>query len=204
MIPSAIQKFFERIYNKATWVCRKPARNAKLRRYREWNARQGTSINQDTIVEPSAELRFGPVSVGQIQIGAGSHLDSGTLLATFGGSILLGKRVYVGPYSVVYGHGGVVLGDNVIVSSHVSIMAMNHLFADLGVPIRDQGERHLGISIESDVWIGTGARILDGVTIGRGSVVGAGAVVTRSLPAFSVAVGVPAAVIYDRVSKANA
>ena len=52
--------------------------------------------------------------------------------------------------------------------------------------------------IEDDCWIGSGVRILDGVTIGHGSIVGAGAVVTKSIPPYSIAVGVPAKVVSQR------
>lgn len=57
-----------------------------------------------------------------------------------------------------------------------------------------------GIVIEDDCWLGTGVKILDGVTIGKGSVIGAGAVVTKNIPSYSVAVGVPAKVISKRDS----
>jgi acetyltransferase-like isoleucine patch superfamily enzyme len=69
---------------------------------------------------------------------------------------------------------------------------------DPEVPIVDQGITAQGIVIEDDVWLAAGAIVLDGAHVGRGSVVGAGAVVTGDLPPYSVAVGSPAKVIRDR------
>ncbi|MBW4484852.1 MAG: hypothetical protein KME14_20135 [Tildeniella torsiva UHER 1998/13D] len=60
------------------------------------------------------------------------------------------------------------------------------------------GSSEKGITIEDKCWIGSGAKILDGVTIGYGSAVGAGAVVTKDIPPYSVAVGVPAKVLENR------
>ena len=75
--------------------------------------------------------------------------------------------------------------------------------ADLRKPIGQQPETRQGIEIGDDVWIATGCRILDGVKIGRGCVVGAGAVVTQSLPDYSIAVGVPARIVGNRLQRAQ-
>ena len=75
---------------------------------------------------------------------------------------------------------------------------MNHIYDDPKISIRLQGIRANGIKIEDDVWLGVGSTVLDGVTIGKGSVIGAGAVVTKNIPPYSVAVGVPANVIKER------
>ena len=85
-----------------------------------------------------------------------------------------------------------------MIASHSGIYANNHNFADPNRPICQQGNSYKGIVIEEDSWLGSGVRVLDGVTIGRGSVVGSGAVVTKSLPPYSIAVGVPAKVIGRR------
>ncbi len=66
------------------------------------------------------------------------------------------------------------------------------------MPIKDQGIAKSRVRIERNVWLGTKVTVSRGVRIGEGAVVGANAVVTRDLPAYSVAVGVPARVIKDR------
>jgi len=77
-------------------------------------------------------------------------------------------------------------------------MTENHNFRDSTRLIREQGVTYKGIVIEDDVWIGSKATIVDGVTIGQGAVIGAGSVVTKSIPAYAIAVGVPARVIGTR------
>jgi acetyltransferase-like isoleucine patch superfamily enzyme len=74
----------------------------------------------------------------------------------------------------------------------------NHVFSDPDQTIMSQGLETKGIVIEDDCWLGTGVRVMDGVTIGKGCVIGAGAVVTKDIPPYSVAVGVPARVISQR------
>ncbi len=99
---------------------------------------------------------------------------------------------------LLYGVGGLEIGDNTRIAAHTVISPMNHIYSDPNIPIWKQGETAIGIKIGNDVWIGNGAKILDGVTIGDGCVIGAGSVVTKSIPPFSVAVGVPAKVIKQR------
>ncbi|HOG46438.1 MAG TPA: acyltransferase [Anaerolineae bacterium] len=109
--------------------------------------------------------------------------------------IWVGRNCIIGEYSVLRGQGGIVIGDNVIIAPHVQIMAVDHVFDDPTRPILEQGLRAFGITIEDDAWIGAGAIILDGVRIGRGAVVGAGAVVTRDVAPHTVVAGVPARLV---------
>lgn len=120
------------------------------------------------------------------------------MLLCYGGSIRIGNNVAINPFTVIYGHGGVLIGNNVIIASHVTIISNNHKFTELTKPICEQGEESKGIAIEDDVWIGAGVIIVDGVRIGKGSVIGAGSVVTKDIPHYSVAVGVPCKVIKTR------
>jgi serine acetyltransferase len=88
--------------------------------------------------------------------------------------------------------GGVTIGDDVSIAHGVTIMSRNHGFSDPDVCIRDQPLDLRPVSIESNVWIGAKATVLGNVTIGTGTIVGAGAVVTKSTPQGAIMVGVPA------------
>lgn len=123
---------------------------------------------------------------------------AGAYIAPWGGTIDIGARTFIGPYTVIYGHGGVVIGADVLIAAHVTVIPANHVFTASDRPIAQQGFTALGIVIEDNVWIGTGARILDGVRIGAGAIVAAGAVVTKSVPANAIVGGVPASVIRYR------
>jgi acetyltransferase-like isoleucine patch superfamily enzyme len=119
-------------------------------------------------------------------------------LHAYGGSIDIGEHVFIGPYSVIYGHGGVTIGRDTLVSMHCRILSSNHAIPPAGTSIRSQPDELKRTQIGADVWLGAGVTILGGVTIGDGCIIGAGAVVTRDLPPYSIAVGVPATVIRSR------
>ncbi len=80
----------------------------------------------------------------------------------------------------------------------VSLLAEQHVIDRVDIPMREQGTRRKGIIIEDDVWLGANCCVLDGVTVGRGAVVGAGAVVTKDVPPFAIVGGVPARIIRMR------
>jgi acetyltransferase-like isoleucine patch superfamily enzyme len=111
--------------------------------------------------------------------------------------IRIGRRTFVGEGTIMRGQGGIDIGDNVLFGPGAQVLAVNHVFSDPDTPIMDQGITAKGIVIEDNCWIGAGAIVLDGVRIGRGSCVGAGAVVTSSIPPHSLAIGVPARVTRD-------
>ena len=97
--------------------------------------------------------------------------------------------------------GGIRIGNHVLIGQCVNIHAENHQFNDQNLRINQQGVSYQGVVIEDDVWVGSKATILDGVTIGQGAVIGAGSIVTRSIPPYSIAVGSPARVIGTRGEK---
>ncbi|PSR16973.1 transferase [filamentous cyanobacterium CCP3] len=157
----------------------------------------GVFLGAGSAVDNGVRLNSGEPH-GRIILKPQALLDRGISLETLGGCIEIGEQTCVGSYVCMAGPGDIRIGKNCMIASHVSIYANNHIFADIHTPIGKQGLSCTGIVIEDDCWLGTGVRVLDGVTIGHGSVVGAGAVVTKSLPPFSVAVGVPAKVMYKR------
>jgi acetyltransferase-like isoleucine patch superfamily enzyme len=115
-----------------------------------------------------------------------------------GGHITIGEHTYIGPYVCMAGPGFIKIGKDCMIASHSSLYANNHIFADPERPFREQGVSSKGIVIGDDCWLGTGVKVLDKVTIGKGCIIGAGSVVTKDIPPYSVAVGVPARVIKSR------
>ena len=158
---------------------------------------QKVSLGANVVVERGVTL-WVDTDESYITIGDDSYLSSHCILNTFDGWISMGNNCTVNSYAILYGHGGLQIGNGVRIAPQVMLMPMNHIYKDPHVPIRKQGIRTQGVKIEDDVWFGAGAVVLDGVTIGQGSVIGAGAVVTKDIPPYSVAVGVPAQVIKKR------
>jgi len=107
----------------------------------------------------------------------------------------IGRCVYVGPFCVL---GDVTLEDDVLVSSHVSIIngSRQHGIERLDVPIREQPGAWPHVTIGRDTWIGDRAVVQ--ADVGRHCVIGSGAVVTNPIPDYAIAVGVPAKVVRDR------
>ncbi|GAB1538119.1 hypothetical protein NUACC21_07770 [Scytonema sp. NUACC21] len=127
-----------------------------------------------------------------LRVGNKVCIDRGVDIRATGSdcAIFIGDESYLGPYVCMAGPGHIKIGKQCLIASHSSLYANNH---------REYGLSREGIEIQDHCWIGSGARILDGVTIGKGCVIGAGAVVTKDIPPYSIAVGVPATVI--RASK---
>ncbi len=95
--------------------------------------------------------------------------------------------------------GKCIIGEYVMMGPECQIWTINHKHSSLDIPMGLQGsEEEKPVTIEDNVWIGSRVIILPGVTIGTGSIIGAGAVVSQSIPAYSVAVGNPAKVVKVR------
>jgi acetyltransferase-like isoleucine patch superfamily enzyme len=136
-----------------------------------------------------------------IRIGRDSLVMHGSVLHVYNfrgiphSGISVGAQSLIGEFNVIRGQGGVKIGDRVYTSPMVQMLAVNHLFDDTSRPFIDQGITAQGITVEDDVWIGSGAIVTDGVTIGQGAVIAAGSVVTRNVPPRTVVAGSPARVI---------
>ncbi|GAA3736368.1 hypothetical protein GCM10022422_19300 [Flavobacterium ginsengisoli] len=132
---------------------------------------------------------------GSIEIGKNCELLYGVILMTYGGKIKIGHSCSINPYTVLYGHGNLTIGNNVLIAGHVLIIPANHRFDDINIPINKQGENRKGIIIKDNVWIGAGCQILDGVIVEEGAIIAAGSVVTKNVKANTIVGGVPAKLI---------
>jgi acetyltransferase-like isoleucine patch superfamily enzyme len=109
--------------------------------------------------------------------------------------VRIGARCVIGKGSAVIGHQHIEIGDDVWTGNHVYVTDANHGYVDLEQPVGRQFAAPRPVRIGSGSWLGHGALVVGGATIGEHVVVGAGAVVTGDLPDYSVAVGNPARVI---------
>ncbi len=114
------------------------------------------------------------------------------------GKITMGKYTYCNSFCVFGSNELISIGSNVMIADAVSIRDTDHVFSDLSRPMLEQGIVSSPVIIEDDVWIGHGAVILKGVRVGRGSIIAAGAVVTKDIEKYSIVGGVPARVIGSR------
>jgi len=173
------------------------------------------SVRWRCLVSPSADIHYpfnillgrGTMIPGRctliasgkgIVIGKGAEIHEGAYLHCQGGSITIGDHTAIGPYVVIYGGGRVRIGSDCGIATHTTIVSTSHVFARTDIPIRRQGDEKQPVTIGDDVWIGMHCSIPMGVTVGNGSVLGAGTVVLKSVAPLSVVVGVPGRVLRKR------
>ena len=142
----------------------------------------------------ASNVILGPVTVegtGNIRIGCNARIYPGVLLETQGtGRIVIGDNVVLSRGVHIVAFDAVTLGDNCMVGEYASLRDADHQ-ASLQ-SMRDSGHNCAPIHLERNVWVGRGACVLKGVHIGANSIIGANAVVTRDVATSSCAVGVPA------------
>jgi acetyltransferase-like isoleucine patch superfamily enzyme len=148
-------------------------------------------------LDRGAEL-YAHRSYGRLILGKWLHVGAGTALRCHEGTLSLGDKCVLARGVSVNCYLDVDIGDSALIADDVYISDFDHHFDDPLVPIKDQGIAKSRVRVGRDVWLGTKVTVTRGVTIGAGAVVGANAVVTRDVPAFAVAVGVPARVIKTR------
>jgi len=155
----------------------------------------------DRTVQIAKTSKIQTVAGGSISIGKFSVVHDYAMILSYGGKIQIGDFCTVNPFCILYGHGGLRIGNGVRIAASTIIIPANHRFDDIDKFIFQQDETRQGIVIEDDVWIGAGTKILDGVRIGQGSVIGAGSVVTKNIENFTVVAGNPARIIRRRGAK---
>lgn len=128
----------------------------------------------------------------RFSLGRRSVVESYACINNAVGDVIIGDHTRIGLHCTIIGP--VSIGNHVNLAQGITVTALNHNFADGELRIDQQGVSTQPVSIGDDVWIGTNAVILPGVTIGNHVVIAAGAVVTKDIPDNSLAMGVPATV----------
>jgi len=159
----------------------------------------GRTLMLGDYVEINALSKQGVRIGDNVSIQKNTIIECTGVIRNLGEGLVIGNNTGIAQGAFIQVRGKVVIGNDVIFGPNVSIFSESHNFDDPNIPIHLQGETRKGVTIEDGAWIGTRAVILDGVTVGRNSIVAAGAVVTRDVPAYSIVGGVPAKVIKHRV-----
>jgi len=138
-----------------------------------------------------------------IEVGRGAFLGRGTILSCKDGDITLGDHSNLGFHCEIFSGSTVTVGAHALFAAQVYLVGGGHAFEASDAAVIEQPRTSHGILLGENVWLGTGAKVLDGVRIGKDVVVGAGAVVNADLPDGAIAAGVPARVLRSRGDKAG-
>ncbi|MEO6150499.1 MAG: acyltransferase [Mucilaginibacter sp.] len=141
--------------------------------------------------------RMDVLPFNRFELGDGSTIEAYCTVNNGVGDVLIGAHTLIGMSNVIIGP--VTIGNNVIFAQNIVASGLNHEYRDVTQPIHAQKILAAPIVVEDECWIAANVVITSGVTIGKHSVIAAGAVVTKDIPPYSVAVGNPARVIkkYD-------
>jgi acetyltransferase-like isoleucine patch superfamily enzyme len=153
------------------------------------------AIGENVVIENGA-LILGP---GHVSIGSNVYIGHYAILRGYDRSeMVIGDDTWIGQFCYINSAGGVEIGSRVGIGPAVKIMSSMHGEEGRAVPVLLCDLEFAKVTIEDDSDIGMGAVILPGVTVGRGAIVGAGAVVTRDVEPYAVVAGVPARKIRER------
>lgn len=140
------------------------------------------------------------INIGNnVKIGSFSQIKCTGTLKKIGRGFSIEDNSGFGEFCFFGAAGGIKIGSNVIMGQNIRFHSENHNFDRLDIPIREQGVTNKGILVEDDCWFGSGVVILDGVTVGKGSVLGSNTLVNKDIPPYSIAVGNPVRIIKSRL-----
>jgi acetyltransferase-like isoleucine patch superfamily enzyme len=138
---------------------------------------------------------------GRLILGKWVHLGDETRLRAHEGTLRIGDKVVFARDVTVNCYLDIEIGASTLIADWTYICDFDHKIEDLGLPIKDQGLVKSPVRIGPDCWLATKVTVLRGADIGRGAVIGANSVARGNIPDYSVAAGIPAVVVRDRVSR---
>jgi acetyltransferase-like isoleucine patch superfamily enzyme len=165
---------------------------------RRWLTSYGRRLRSDGIafVAPDVVIEIG--RHGLVELGRWSWIGHGTKIRCHEGSVSIGAKTVMGQDCTISAYQHVSIGRECVIADRVMLIDFDHGMVEVERPIRQQGIYKRDVRIGNNVWIGYGACILRGVTVGDNAVIGTNAVVTEDVPDNAVVGGVPARVIRMR------
>jgi acetyltransferase-like isoleucine patch superfamily enzyme len=155
-------------------------------------------IGDNVVVDDNCLLDAKGTTNRGITIGSGVFIGRNTILSCKNGDIEVAEGANLGFNCELFSASRVRVGQGTLLAAYTYVIGGDHDFSDPSKSILEQGRKSDGVLIGDGVWVGAGAKLLDGVVVGDQAIIGAGAVVTRDVPARTVAVGIPAKVVSNR------
>jgi acetyltransferase-like isoleucine patch superfamily enzyme len=191
-----IRGFFCRIHFKKSGKMTFIGKKVKIQSKKHLSTGSGLTINDGCFI--NALCKNGVHIGNNFSLGRNSIIECTGVIRELGDSLEIGDDVGISANAFISVRGKVKIGNSTIFGPNVKLFSENHIFTDKGTPIYLQGATRQGIEIGEDCWLGANVIVLDGVKIGKGCVIAAGAVVNKDIPDYSVAGGVPAKIISER------
>jgi acetyltransferase-like isoleucine patch superfamily enzyme len=165
---------------------------------RRWLTPTGRRLKLDGIafIGPQVRLQIGKQA--SVRLGRWSWIGRGTKIRCHEGEVRIGAKTVMGEECTISAYQHVSIGEQCIVADRVMLIDFDHAVTEVERPIRVQGIYKRDVRVGNNVWIGYGAQILRGVTVGDNSIIGASAVVSRDVPANAVVAGIPARIVRMR------
>ncbi|MGS0724748.1 acyltransferase [Shewanella sp. 0m-11] len=167
--------------------------NSKILHFSSFKFQSPLTIGKNVTIDCIG--KSGVTLFGNVNIPDNTYIRCTGVISNLGCGLSVGSNTGFGHNTFINAQGGVSIGNDVIIGPNCNFLSENHGFENKGQLIREQSVSRKGINISSNVWIGANVTILDGVHIGERVVIGAGSVVTSSIPSNCVAVGIPCKVL---------
>ncbi len=160
--------------------------------------RHGRRLQTDGIcfICPGVKLEIGPRAT--LRIGRWAWLGHGCKIRVHEGEVSIGAKTVIGQECTISAYQHVSIGRECIIADRVMLIDFDHGVTEVERPIRAQGIYKRDVRVGHNVWIGYGACVLRGVSVGENSVIGTSSVVTRDVPENAVVAGAPARVLRVR------
>jgi len=156
------------------------------------------TIEDNVVIDDYCVLDAKGLDNNGITLGKNIFIGRNSILSCKNGDISIGDNVVVGFNCEIFSGSKVAIGENTLIAAYVYITGGGHDYSRVDIPVSEQEKTFYGIKVERNCWIGAGAIVFDGVTIGNDTIIGAGAVVSKDIPPYSIASGVPAKVTRSR------